>query len=183
MGQRVVRFSDLTNKIIEDDAVARIVVDQHPALENGPVEIEAAQDEIRHVLGTSLDMVSFKVFTGNGSEPQTVTMEVEAFNKLAECMDMTDILRRAQPAYPPRRQTKPAAASADKLDYATFEHAGKPHRGKTTEGEKEIVRNNLDKINERLARDGLRIISLDDPEMIARYGLEALAKEAGRLLQ
>jgi hypothetical protein len=30
MGQRVVRFSDLTNKIIEDDAVARIVIEQHP---------------------------------------------------------------------------------------------------------------------------------------------------------
>jgi hypothetical protein len=28
----MVRFSDLTNKIIDDDAVVRIVVEQHPAL-------------------------------------------------------------------------------------------------------------------------------------------------------
>jgi hypothetical protein len=43
MAQRLVRFSDLTNKIIDDDAaVVRIVVEQHPALENGPVEIEAS---------------------------------------------------------------------------------------------------------------------------------------------
>jgi hypothetical protein len=46
MAQRMVRFSDLTNKIIEDDAVVRIVVEQHPALENGPVEIEASQDVV-----------------------------------------------------------------------------------------------------------------------------------------
>jgi hypothetical protein len=39
------RFSDLTNKIIEDDAEVRIVVEQHPALEN-PVEIEASEDEV-----------------------------------------------------------------------------------------------------------------------------------------
>jgi hypothetical protein len=68
------------------------------------------------------------------------------------------------------------------LDYASLEHAGKPHRGKTTDAEKEVVRNNLDKINERLERDGLRTIRLDDAEMVARYGLEALAKEAGYLL-
>jgi hypothetical protein len=181
MGQRVVRFSDLTNKIIDDDAVARIVVEQHPALENGPVEIEAAQDEIKHVLGTSLDVVSLKVFMGDGSEPQTVTMDIAAFNKLAEGMDMADVIRRAQPAYPPRRQTRSVPAAADKLDYASLEHAGKPHRGKTTDAEKEIIRNNLDKVNERLERDGLRTIRLDDAEMVARYGLEDLAKQAGHV--
>lgn len=183
MGQRVVRFSDLTNKIIEDDAVARIVIEQHPALENGPVEIEAAQDEITHVLGTSLDVVSFKVFMGDGSAPETVTMEIAAFNKLADGMDISDVIRRAQPAYPSRRQTRPSPASADKLDYASLEHAGKPHRGKTTDAEKKIVRNNLDKINDRLERDGLRTIRLDDAEMVARYGLEDLAKEAGHVAQ
>jgi hypothetical protein len=36
MAQRMVRFSDLTNKIIEDDAVVRIVVEQHPALRMAP---------------------------------------------------------------------------------------------------------------------------------------------------
>ena len=183
MGQRVVRFSDLTNKIIEDDAVARIVVEQHPALDNGPVEIEAAQDEIEHVLGTSLDVVSLRIFLGDGSEPQTVTMDIAAFNKLADGRDMADVIRRAEPAYPPRRQTRPAPVAADKVDYATLEHAGKPHRGKTTDAEKEIVRNNLDKINERLERDGLRTIRLDDPEMVARYGLEDLVQEAGLFQQ
>jgi hypothetical protein len=184
MGQRVVRFSDLTNKIIEDGEVVRIVVERHPALENGPVEIEASKDEVEPIRNRTLEVVSLKIFMDEGSAPEVVTMEIESFNTLAGDMDMTDVIRRAQPAYPPRRQTRTAAASvADKLDYGSLEHAGKPHRGKTTDAEKETVRNNLDKINERLERDGMRTIRLDDAEMVARYGLEALAKEAGYFQQ
>ena len=180
MAQRLVRFSDLTNKIINDDDVVRIVIDQHPALQNGPVELEAAAEEVESIRASVLNVVSLKLYRGDGSIPETVTMEIESFNKLASDMDMNDILRKARPAYPPRRSTKPTAAStADKLDYASFEHAGKPHRGKTTDAEKEIVRNNLDKINERLEQDGLRTIRLNDTEMVARYGLEELAREAG----
>ena len=68
----------------------------------------------------------------------------------------------------------------DKLDYSTLEHAGKPHRGKTTDAEKETVRGNLAVINERLKGDRIRIIHLDNAEHVTRYGLEALAKEAGQ---
>ena len=180
MAQRMVRFSDLTNQIIEDEDVVRIVVEQHPALQNGPVEIEAATDEAESIRKSALSVVSLKLYPGDGSAPETVTMEIEAFNKLAGDMDMVEIIRRAQPAYSPRKQVKPAAMSTgDKLDYASLEHAGKPHRAKTTDAEKETIRNNLDKINERLERDGMRTIRLDDTEMVTRYGLERLAKEAG----
>jgi hypothetical protein len=177
MAQRMVRFSDLTNKMIEDEDVVRIVVEQHPALQNGPVEIEASRDEVEPIQKSSLDVVNLKVFMGDGSEPEPITMEIDTFNKLAGDLDMADVIRRAQPAYPPRKQAKPTSASiSEKLDYASLEHAGKPHRGKTTDAEKEIIRNNLDKINERLEREGMRTIRLDDPEMVARYSLEKLAK-------
>jgi hypothetical protein len=181
MGQRVVRFSDLTNKVIDDDQVVRIVVEQHPALDNGPVEIEVSLDEVEPIRKSALSLVSLKLYLGDGSEPEVITAEIEEFNNLAGSLDMADVIRRAGPAYPPRKQTKPA--TADKLDYATLEHAGKPHRGKTTDAEKEIVRNNLDKINERLERDGVRTIRLNDPETVARYGLEDMAKEGGHLVQ
>jgi hypothetical protein len=177
----MVRFSDLTSKIIEDnDAVVRIVVEQHPALRDGPVELEAAQDEVEPIRRGALSVVSLKLYPGDGSEPEAVTMEIEAFNKLAGDMDMADVIQRAEPAYPPRKQARLAPVSAtDKLDYSTLEHAGKPHRGKTMEAEKEIVRNNLPAINERLKRDGIRTIDLDNAEHVARYGLEALTKETG----
>jgi hypothetical protein len=185
MAQRMVRFSDLTNKIIEDDdAVVRIIVEQHPALGNGPVEIEAAQDEVDSIRKGALSIVSLKLYQGDGSEPEAVTMEIEAFNNLAAGVHMADIIRRAEPAYPARKQARPAPAPAvDKLDYSTLEHAGKPHRGKTTEAEKDTVRNNLPAINERLKRDGIRTIDLDNAEHVARYGLEALANEIGPFQQ
>ena len=182
MAQRMVRFSDLTNKIINDEAVVRIVVEQHPALQNGPVEIEASTDEVEPIRKGALSVVSLKLYQGDGSEPETITMEIEAFNTLAGNMDMADIIRRAEPAYTPRRQAK-AAPPTEKLDYSTLEHAGKPHRGKTTEAEKETVRNNLAAINERLKRDGIRTIDLDNAEHVERYGIEALAKDAGKFLQ
>jgi Mg-chelatase subunit ChlI len=177
----MVRFSDLTNKIIEDDAVVRIVVEQHPALENGPVEIEASLDEVEPIRKGALSLVTVKLYQGDGSEPETVTMEIEEFNNLAGGldMDMEDVIRRAGPAYPPRKQARSAPASAvDKLDYSALEHAGKPHRGKTTDAEKDTVRDNLAAINERLKSDGIRTIDLDNAEHVTRYGLETLTKEA-----
>ena len=46
MGQKTVRFSDLSGQLItHDDALARIVVHEHPELVDGPVEIEALTDE------------------------------------------------------------------------------------------------------------------------------------------
>jgi len=89
MGTRTVRFGDLTNKIIDDDAAAvRVVVEQHPALENGPVEIEATNDEIDPIRKGALNVVSLKLYQGDGSEPEIITMEIGAFNKLADGMDM-----------------------------------------------------------------------------------------------
>lgn len=189
MGTKTVRFSDLTNKIIDDEDVVRIVVEQHPALEDGPVEIEAMTDEVEPIRKGALDVVLLKLHEGDGTEPETITMEIEAFNKLASGMDMADIIRRAEPAYAPRRKKASAAGTAassgaaEKIYYSDLDHAGTPHRGKVTDAEKETVRNNLDAINEHLKRDGIRTIDLDNAELVARYGLEALAKEAGHFQQ
>ncbi|MBV8992230.1 MAG: hypothetical protein JO287_00675 [Pseudonocardiales bacterium] len=142
MGQRMVHFSDLTNTIIEDHAVVRIVVEQHPALQNGPVAIEVSEDEVVPVRKGALDIVNLKIFMDDGSEPETVTMEVEAFNKLAGDKDMVDIIRRAQPAYPPPNQLA-ATPATEKLKHASLEHAGKPHQGKITNME-QAIRNDLD---------------------------------------
>ena len=142
MGQRIVHFSDLTDTVIEDHALVRIVVEQHPALQNGPVELEVSKDEVVPVRKGALDIVNLKIFTDDGSEPEAVAMELEVFNKLADGKDMVDIIRRAQPAYPPRKQTT-ATPATGKLKHASEEAAGKPHQGKTTDTE-ETIRNNPD---------------------------------------
>src|SRR5437868_746998 len=103
MAQRMVRFSDLSNTMIEDDGVVRVVIEQHPALANGPVEIEIGQGEAVSIRSGALRVVSLKLYQGDGSTPETVTMEIEAFNKLPADTDMADVIRRAEPAYPPRK--------------------------------------------------------------------------------
>jgi hypothetical protein len=59
-----------------------------------------------------------------------------------------------------------------KVNYATLEHAGEPHRGRITEAEKELVRKNLDQVNKRLREAGQREINPADQAMRDRYGLE-----------
>ena len=66
----------------------------------------------------------------------------------------------------------------EKINYASPEHAGDPHRGRATEREKEYVRAHLSEVNARLTRDGLRTIDPQDPKMAQRYGLEAQSAAA-----
>jgi hypothetical protein len=90
---------------------------------------------------------------------------------------MSEVLINARPA---RRTARPSAASApraDRANYATLEHAGTPHKGKITDAERQLVREHLDEINDRLAAQGLRTISVTNQEHVERYGLDGLASE------
>jgi hypothetical protein len=80
--------------------------------------------------------------------------------------------RRDEGAQLPRRQRRSAGGSGrGKVNYATLEHAGEPHRGRITEAEKELVRDNLEAVNQRLRDSGMREIDPSDPTMRDRYGL------------
>src|SRR6476620_9615102 len=178
MGQKTVRFSDLSGQLImHDDALARIVVHEHPELGAGPVEIEALTEEAEAMEEAALRVAVVDLYLPDDIEPRRIVMEADAFDKLATQSSMAELLTAARPV---RRSTRAAAnggSRGDRLDYATREHAGKPHKGKITDTEKVLVREHLDEINERLAGQGLRVISLTDPEHIERYGLQDLARE------
>ncbi|MCA1600382.1 MAG: hypothetical protein LC776_01625 [Acidobacteria bacterium] len=148
------------------------MVERHHALQDGPVELDVLSDEAERIFKSGLDVVILQLH--RGGEVQTVIMDTDEFDALGT--DMEKVLHEAEPAYSPPRKPVPAASSlssstTEKVDYASLEHAGTPHRGKTTEAEKETVRNNLEAINERLKRDGVRTIDLDNAEHVARYGL------------
>jgi hypothetical protein len=178
VGQKTVRFSDLSGQLILDDAVpARIVVHEHPELADGPVEIEALQEETRAIEKAALRVAVVDLYLPGG-EIRRVTMAADEFDKLAADKPMSELLISARPA---KRTPRAAAAPAprnERADYTTIEHAGKPHRGKVTEEEKQLVRDHLDEINQRLAAQGLRTISLADPDHVERYGLEELTGQA-----
>ena len=177
MGQKTVRFSDLSGQLIDDDEVpARIVVTEHPELADSPVEIEAFVDEARALEQAGVPVAIVDIYFP-GDLPRRVALEAAVFDKLATDKPMSELLAAARPARRAPRSTAARAAREDRVHYATLEHAGRPHKGKTTDAEKQLVRDHLDEINERLAAENLRTISLTDAEHVERYGLERLAEE------
>jgi len=194
MGQKTVRFSDLSGQLImQDDALARIVIHEHPELGDGPVEIEVLADEAKVIEKAALRVAMVDIYLPGEDEPRRVAMDAGAFDKLASERPMAELLIQAPRARVAKRAsraapgqgTSPAGATArgdtakGDRDYATLEHAGKPHRGRTTDEEKALVREHFDEINDRLAAEGLRTISLGDPEHVERYGLAELAQARG----
>jgi hypothetical protein len=177
VGQKTVRFSDLSGQLIlDDDTPARIVICEHPELGDGPVEIEALADEALAIEKAAVEVAVVDLYLPGEDGPRRVAMDVGEFDKLATDKPMNELLITARPA---RRAPRSATASAtreSRVNYGTLEHAGKPHKGKTTDAEKQLVREHLDEINERLAAQNLRTISLTDAEHVERYGLEDLTQ-------
>ncbi|HEY2577365.1 MAG TPA: hypothetical protein VGI74_13755 [Streptosporangiaceae bacterium] len=181
MGQKTVRFSDLSGQLILDDsALARIVVHEHPELGESPVEIEAVADEVTTIEKEGVQVAVVDLYFPGDEQPHRVAMDVDAFDRLATDKPMSELLASARPAKRAARAATTATARDSRVSYATLEHAGKPHKGKTTDAEKQLVHDHLDEINERLSADGMRAISLDDPEHVERYGLaDLVADEPG----
>ena len=221
MGQKTVRFSDLSGHLItEDDALARVVVHDHPELGDTPVEIEALADEARTLEKAALRVAIVELHLPGEEEPRRVVVDAETFDGLATDTPMSELLISARPARPARQTrrgtrassgtaaatgtaagtlaatgTPPATGTATtgpatttapigtasdgggRVSYTTLEHAGEPHKGKTADAEKQLVRDHFEEINDRLVAQGLRTISLDDPEHVERYGLQDLASE------
>jgi hypothetical protein len=182
VGQKTVRFSDLSGQLITDDeAPARIVVAEHPCLPDGPVEIEALTAEATDIEKAGGQAALVDLYFPGDDQPRRVVLDVAEFDKLATDKPMSEILATARPTRRASRSATAAASREDRTNYATIEHAGKPHKGKTTDAEKRLVREHLDEINERLAAQNLRTISLTDPDHVERYDLERLAAERGEL--
>jgi hypothetical protein len=178
---------------MQDDALARIVIHEHPELGDGPVEIEVLADEAKVIEKAALRVAMVDIYLPGEDEPRRVAMDAGAFDKLASERPMAELLIQAPRARVAKRASRaapglgasPAGATArgdtakGDRDYTTLEHAGKPHRGRTTDEEKALVREHFDEINDRLAAEGLRTISLGDPEHVERYGLAELAQARG----
>ena len=176
VGQKTVRFSDLSGQLILDDhEPARIVIQEHPELADSPVEIEALIGEARAMEDAAVPVAIVDIYFPGDDQPRRVALEAGTFDELATDKPMSELLAAARPAKRAPRSNGAPAPRDERVNYATLENAGKPHKGKITDTEKELVRAHLDEINERLAAQNLRTISPTDPEHIERYGLDGLA--------
>ena len=175
MGQKTIRFSDLSEKLISDDGdLVRIVVRQHPELDGQAVEFEGHRDELAPIMGESLRVAEVELYFPGEEEPQRVLVDSALFDKLATARTMAELLIASAPA---KRApgARAAAPRKERPDYTALEHAGKPHRGAVTDAERQLVREHLAEVNQRLAADGMRTIDPADPDHAERYGLEAEA--------
>src|ERR1700750_1808177 len=98
MGQKTVRFADLSVQLImHDDALARIVVHEHPELGDGPVEIEALTEEAEAMEEATLRVAVIDLALPEDIEPRRIVMEADAFDKLATQSSMAELLTEARP--------------------------------------------------------------------------------------
>jgi hypothetical protein len=179
---KTVRVSDLSDRQADENEFGKLIVRQHPDFAQ-TITLDVPPDEIGE-LPEGETYVEIEIVQPGDASGQRATLTVEQFNKLGGTKDMKAILTRAleeqrqtrarAPEAPaPKRPQRGArgAPSRGKVNYASLEHAGEPHRGRITDAEKELVRNNLDKINKRLREAGKREIDPNDPTMKDRYGL------------
>jgi hypothetical protein len=171
-----IRVSDLSGKQADDDQMAKLVIHEHPRFQ-GRIVLDVLPDEIGE-LPESEGYVSIELVQPGDRSGQKTLISLDQFNKVAADMNtivMSAVAAQAGPtSSEPKRRTRRSGtggASRGKVNYATLEHAGEPHRGRITEAEKELVRGNLETINKRLREAGMREIDASDPTMKDRYGL------------
>src|ERR1700730_11552247 len=98
MGQKTVRFSDLSGQLIMDDA---------EALERAALRVAVVD-----------------LYLPDDIEPRRIVMEADAFDKLATENSMEELLIAARPVRRSPKTSVNGGSRGDRLDYGTLEHAG-----------------------------------------------------------
>src|SRR3954447_9289909 len=195
MSKRYVTMSDLTGQPINDDNdIVTIAVLEHPALEH-PVQLDAAQNELKGLSGSSKDFVLLEVLSDGGDKRERMVLELADFEALIKSGEPQDVLENAEryetersagraivEAITPKRRGRGAAAAAPKakgVDYKQPENAGLIHRGRITDEEKAIVQANFNQANANRRREGQPELDLSNPKDVEKYGLQALAEKKG----
>jgi hypothetical protein len=173
MAVKVVHVSDISGKEAGKESLGQLIIHEHPEYADLPVTLEVLPEEVESLKG-STRFVSVEWIEPGSRRSERMTISLDDFNLLSEAGRMDSAIHDAVVTKVRSRRQAGAAGrrrSRARVDYATLEHAGEPHRGRITEAEKEIVRNNLDAVNKRLRDSGQREIDPDDQTMRERYGL------------
>jgi hypothetical protein len=177
MAVKVVHVSDISGKEADEQSLGRLVVHEHPEYADLPVTLEVLPEEVESLQGASR-FVTVEWVPPGARKGERMVVSLDDFNLLGGAGVMESAVQDALIAKHRSRPrsgggSAPAGRSGrGKVNYATLEHAGEPHRGRITEAEKELVRNNLDQINRRLRDAGQREIDPSDQAMRDRYGLD-----------
>jgi hypothetical protein len=178
MAVKTIHVSDISGKEADEQSLGRLVVHEHPEYSDLPVTLEALPEEVERLRDSSARFVTVEWVRPGTRKGERLTVPLEDFNLLAGPGVMDNAIQDALISkHRSRTRTTDSGRAASarsgraKVNYATLEHAGEPHRGRITEAEKELVRTHLDEINKRLVGSDMREIDPNDPAMKERYGL------------
>jgi hypothetical protein len=170
MGEKVMRFSDLSGQLAEHpEELVGVLVTLHPDLDH-PVRLEALPQELEQLGKHAIAAVGLEVIRPGDESPSRYVLTVSNFNKLATHRPMAEVLAGAEPVTQRRRSHNKTTNGEALRSFDTVESAGTPHKGKVSPHEAQLVREHLDEVNERLAAQGQRTINPEDPEHAKRYG-------------
>ncbi len=179
MGTKVIHVSDISGREGTGEELGRLVIHQHPDFQQVPITLDVLPEEMK-TLEAATQLVVIEYFAPGSRRGERLTVTMEDFSRLApDGTDMKAVVfqalidqqGRATKAARSADGGQPAPSRRSKVDYTTLEHAGEPHRGRITETEKRLVRENLDEINRRLRAQGMREIDPTEEAMKDRYGL------------
>lgn len=190
--KRYMVISDLTHNAIMDDSEAvTIAVLKHPDLEQA-VQLDASAHEAGVLRGhAKSNLVIVELISDGGDKRESLILSKDDFESAFTVEDVQSVLEEAEdyrpggsrsapvPARTPEAPRKAAKSAADKVNYKELPHAGMPHRGRTTEEEAQVVRENLEEVNKNRVAAGHPEIDLSNQKDVDRYGLHELAKKAG----
>jgi hypothetical protein len=159
-------FSDLTGAEVPEDKLGKLVVKSHPDLDGQPVYLEALPEEVAGLDRANLQVVMVEWQPPGEGEPKSFILSVKDFAGLAKGGNMADLLTSAPAAKTSRR----SGGGGGEINYASLEHAGRPHRGKISPEEAAFVREHLTEVNARLAQEGERLIDPTNAEHKEKYG-------------
>lgn len=177
MAEQIIKVSDLSGQRIEnpDEQLVDMVVTDHPTFEAGQqARLEALPDEVKDLGEHAIDAVGLLVTMPGEDAPTRYILPQDKFNELATARPMEEVLAAAAlvKAVAVRRSHNRTTNGEPLRGFDTLETAGEPHKGKVGAVEAELVRTNLEAINERLKIQGYPTIDPANPEHAKRYGFD-----------
>lgn len=165
-------MSDLSGEEVNDETHARLLI-SHPDFPGKILELDASVEEGEKFQNSTLRLMTVTVLAPN-VPPREVTLETKKVDAIFK--DFDTVLQGARVSTPARATSAPAKKAASKssggaaLDYTSPENYGLIHRGRITEEEAKLVRENMAQANANRERVGQPKVG-DDPKDAARYGL------------
>ena len=186
MGEKVVRFSDLSGEMANEVAgglVPLTVTDYPDADPDQRVRIEVTSDELEKIGKLSIAAVGLETEpTGEEERRSRFVVPIAKLATLVTVASIEEVLANAQPVVPPksnrrsqsgeRRSHNQRADGGALMNYNDPDNAGLPHKGKIGEAEATFVRDNLELVNERRTAAGHVPIDPGNAEHAKRYGFE-----------